>query len=107
MKYNIKENNNKVILEVELLPYRKKGNVTRQHFDFKKASEVIKENNYLGYTLDKDNQVILDNKFRQMKGTYTFTKENVFKENNVDNIEEPVLKSSKRRRRKSINNTGE
>lgn len=105
MKYNIKENNNKIILEVELSPYRKKGNVTRQQFDLKRAFEIIKENNYLGYTLEKDNQVILDNKFRQMKGTYTFVKENIFKNNKVDNLEEPVLKSSKRRRRKTAINT--
>jgi len=107
MKYNIKEEGNKLILDIELSPYKSGEKRVRSLFDSKNAMAIIIENNYRGYTLHQKPQD-LDNKFTSTKGTYIFVKEKHNKEilkNNVDTPIEPVLKSSKRRRAKNATST--
>ena len=109
MKYNIQEEGNKLILEVELSPYRTGDKRVRSLFNSQNATEIIIENNYRGYTLYKKPQD-LDNKFTSTKGTYIFVKEAENKKtlkNNIDTSVKPVLKSSKRRRQKNVTSTDE
>jgi hypothetical protein len=109
MKYNIQEEGNKLILEVELSPYRTGDKRVRRLFNSKNAVDIIAENNYRGYTLYKEPQD-LDNKFTSIKGTYIFVKETENKKtfkNNIDTSTQPVLKSSKRRRQKNATSTVE
>jgi hypothetical protein len=105
MKYKITEQGNKLILKVEIPPYRKKEKISRHHFGIERALEIIGENNYIGYIPENNKQTPLDNKFNVTKGDFVFVKKITLVNNNVDNQSESVLKSSKRRRRKSTNNT--
>ena len=111
MKYTIVENENKIILNVELDPYRTKGDSKnfREQFNSQKAIQIIKENNHVGFILESQSSTFLDNKFNPSKGTFVFVQQNISEKplhnNDVDNNQTPVLKSSKRRRRKTAINT--
>jgi len=113
MKYVITENEDKIILNVELDPYRNKGEAKnfREQFSSKKAIDIIKENNHVGFILESQSDTLLDNKFNLSKGTFIFVRQSTLEKplynNNVDNNKTPVLKSSKRRRQKTAINTGE
>ena len=51
MKYNIQEKDNKLILEVELSPYRSGHTRGRELFNQENALKIIEENNHQGYSL--------------------------------------------------------
>jgi len=109
MKYDLQEEGDKLILKIELSPYTSGGNRKRETFNSDNAMKIINENSYKGYTLIEESPN-LDNKFNPTQGVYVFLKQSRNQEklkNNLDNKEQSVLKSSKRRRRKTAINTDE
>ena len=111
MKYNIVEEKNKIILNVKLAPYRIRGETKREQFSLSNAISTIEENKYTGYTPLSHPLQDLDNKFTTTEGPYIFNKlqisEKPLQNNNVDKADNPVLRSRKRKRRKSTDNTDE
>ena len=126
MNINIENEGEKLIVKVILSPYRKKRRnpqVLREMFDYDKAYQLLIKSGHSGYIPCGDvRKHILDNKFNNMSGVFTFTKKqieekpleksedlHVQEEIYVDNKENTVLEypKKKRRRRRKPYNTDE
>ena len=75
----MKKNGDKIIIKVTLSPYRNKRRTPatlREVFDYNNAYKVLKEEGYVGYTLQKETSTQrLDNKFTSISGVFVFAKE--------------------------------
>lgn len=126
MNINIENEGEKLIVKVILSPYRKKRRnpqVLREMFDYDRAYQFLIKSGHSGYIPCGDvRKHILDNKFNNMSGVFTFTKKqieekpleksedlHVQEEIYVDNKENTVLEypKKKRRRRRKPYNTDE
>jgi|21_taG_2_1085346.scaffolds.fasta_scaffold285167_2 hypothetical protein len=112
MKYNIVKESGQIKLIVQLAPYRSKGETWREQFTSQDAHSIIKEENYIGYNLLSKPPQDLDNKFTSPQGVYIFVKEKKASKplvnKSVDTEPKPVLQSSKRRKKSSLEkSTGE
>ncbi len=126
MNINIENDGEKLIVKVILSPYRKKRRnpqVLREMFDYDRAYQFLIKSGHTGYVpCGNVRKYILDNKFNNMSGVFTFMKKQiqvkplekpedlpVHEEIYVDNQEDTVLEypKKKRRRRRKPYNTDE
>tara|TARA_R100000353_G_scaffold131239_1_gene93135 strand:+ start:246 stop:644 length:399 start_codon:yes stop_codon:yes gene_type:complete len=129
MNIDIKEKNNKLVVEVSLPVYnnrKRNPKIVRESCDWKKVENHLLKNGYIGYIPHENtSKKVIDNKFTSLKGVFTFIKEEkrephenndtlqdipendlLIDENKLDNQEDTVLeypKKKRRRRRKSYN----
>lgn len=108
MNINLEKSGDKIIVKVTLSPYRNKRRTPatlREVFDCNNAYKVLKEQGYVGYTLQKESSTLrLDNKFTSTSGVFVFAKEKkqVIKKKqtkktnnfNLDNLEKDVIEST-------------
>jgi hypothetical protein len=108
MNIEITEKENKLMVNVVLIPYkdkRREPKIIRQSCSIEHVKSVLTDKGFSGYVLDESiNQPSkVDNKHGTNNVSFTFIREKPLVKKELDTNQKNVVQSTKSKRRKSIN----